>query len=166
MFYVCVYGFLKFYFFNIIHTEFYELYGDALASPGAWKQTQLTPMRHAGPVWRSKTVRNRLLSKAPAQRRPGDCRHLRFFTLWGLISHSLLITRGLVTWRTGCCMFIVRSSGQTGFNNAQRFFWQTENKQFPYELDGEVAASPDPGYHALPFSLSAYLVLPGKLRSH
>lgn len=38
-----------------------------------------------------------------------------------------LVTEGLVIWRTGCHVLIVRSSGQTGFSNAQGFFWQTEN---------------------------------------
>lgn len=57
------------------------------------------------------------------------------------------LTIGLVTWRTGCCVFIVRSSGQTGFNNAQRFLANRKHKQFPDELDWEVASSPDRGYH-------------------
>lgn len=35
VFYVCVYRLIKFYFFNTLHTEVYELYGNALASPGA-----------------------------------------------------------------------------------------------------------------------------------
>ena len=61
------------------------------------------------------------------------------------------LTKGLVIWRTGCHVFIIRSSGQTGSTTHQGFLANRKHKRFPYELDWEGATSPDPGSRALTF---------------
>lgn len=59
-----------------------------------------------------------------------------------------------MSWRTGCHVLIVRSSGQTGFKQCtEDFLADRKHKQFPYELGWQGAASLDLGYLVLEFFL-------------
>nr|KAF6485558.1 hypothetical protein HJG63_010713 [Rousettus aegyptiacus] len=95
-------------------------------------------------------------SKAPPQSLPRDSGKLRVFTAEGLVSHSLLINKRTCHLENWLHVFIVRSSGQTGFSKAQGFFLQTENiNSFLMSWIGREQLLP--GYHAFIF----FLCLPG-----
>lgn len=126
------------------------------------------------PTWRSRMESEKVdfFANQPSQpQSPGLQAAKGFHSIRASSVIPCSLTKGLVIWWTGCHVFIVRSSGQTGFSDAQRFFWQTENINSSLGAKLGESSVPRPWLswaHILPLPPRHCLlwVLLGKLKSH